>query len=161
MKMPGCRQRKGKQNGMATVEVTLGLCFFITVILCIIELSFLGYISALADYALSESSRAARQIAKGSSHAVFRTIIENRDSIWSHFLEKDRFKLETFFYKDLAELNNDKCACSGSTSQIGRPVVVYRLSYDYQPLFIFSVLQEYGTATITRESVTVLEYDYE
>lgn len=145
-----------RQQGVVTIEFALGFFAFVFVFFVVMELCRFIFITNMTETALSESSRLIRTYEaeryETGYEARLKEVFERQDALWNFMVDPDQFD---FTYEQFSNLEN---AASGQvTSNCERcPVVVYRLTYDYQPLLFSS---ELASSRIERSLLTIQEHE--
>ncbi|TKB58472.1 TadE/TadG family type IV pilus assembly protein [Ferrimonas aestuarii] len=144
------------QRGVFSIEFALGSMLMILTSFAIFELSRFIYLVNLTETALSESVRDTK-VVEGERfnldyQATLQSRLETRGEIWLHMLDPSRFnaKLESYAsLEDLAaDLPSDNCARC--------PIVKAELSYDYQPIYYFGIIQD---RQIRRTLLSIQEHE--
>ncbi len=151
---------KHKQTGVVAIEFALGLLAFLGMIFYWIEVSYLGFVSSVVDYAVVEASRVSRHnpdtdVSDSFYTDKFKGVLDLSGSLWAHFLDVEEFTVTTSYYTSVEALENKAPVASPKDA----PLAIYRLSYPYQPLFMSLFLPEDQTMNITREVIAVQEYE--
>ena len=149
---------KRQQKGLVATEFALGVLALFAMVFYWIEVSYLGFVNSVVDYAVVEASRVSRyqpNETEGYYDAEFEKILENADSLWMQFLDKESFKRDVFYYSSVTNLENDSKAGSSE----GAPLGVYRLSYTYQPIFVSFFMPSMKEINIVREVIMVQEHE--
>ncbi len=153
---------KPGQQGIVATEVAMGLFGFLTLLFYWMEVSYMGFVSTLVDYAASEASRAARTAPSNDYNVDFSAVINKTDSLWTVFIQPENFTLETHYFASVDSLT---AACPDETpycqesSQSEAPLAVYRVSYPYRPLFMSLLFTSDSNLSISREVITIQEYE--
>ena len=145
------------------IELAMGFLVFLMMIFYWIEVSYMGFVSATVDYAVAESSRAARSSPTSDYHKIFEGIIQDADFLWSGFLKAEDFTLQTTYFRSpsaLLDCNANPEGCSGDKPG-NMPLAIYQLSYLYRPVLVSLLFDDIGTFTIRREVIAVQEYERE
>lgn len=141
------------------IEVALGLLAFLGVIFFWIEVSYMGFVSSVVDYAVVEASKVSRYDPGTDSGSYydrrFKEILGMSDSLWANFLDEKQFAIETRYYLSVADLKAGAWIAGSSLA----PLAVYRLSYPYQPLFLSFFIPSDQVMSISREVIAVQEYE--
>lgn len=173
-------QRKsslGKQKGIVAIEFAMGFPIFLFMCFAWLELCYLSYISALTDYAVAYAVRESKSYVatKGTNpqqfyQARFKDILTMDDSIWTHYVDVNKFKVHVSYFKDLAPLMapcvdkkvpvdeqkpNQNCLPEGVASPTGAAIALYSVEYQYRPL-IMPVL---NGLMLKREIIAVQEHE--
>lgn len=162
--MSPARMKKKKQRGVVSIEVALGLLSFLMMIFYWMEVSYMGFVSAVVDYTVTEVSREARTgDHKGQySDVVNRLINEGTDSLWVHFLDTSKITVSVRYFSGVQQLEDDDCRSAADVCLSGEarwsPIAVYQVSYPYQPL-VLSLLLDTDAVRISREVIAIQEYE--
>ncbi|MGF1911518.1 pilus assembly protein [Vibrio kasasachensis] len=169
-------RRKKKQGGVAAIEFVMGFMLFWWICMAWVEVSYMSYVSAVSDLAVSESSRASRlEDSVDSTCEVdgclknysdrFKQALNDTDSLWAKFVDPSKFRFSIQFLKTPLELENLKdnycplgkgetqseCGTSADSS-----IAVYRINYDYQPMFNYFIN---SSQLFSREVIVIQEYE--
>lgn len=159
-----------KQQGTLTVEFAMGSFAFVILFLAWAEISYLGFVSSVVDYAASESSRFSRtqfaddtlndngDITALGYQQAFTGFLRAQDAVWTKFVNPDAFQTQFVAFTNIEALKNCQSlnACSNGGS-LQKPLAVYQLTYDYTP--VFSGLYDNSNISLTREVITIQEYE--
>lgn len=154
-----------KESGVAAIEFSLGFLAFFMMIALFFEITYMSYISSITDLMIAQAVRDSKLHNQGSD---FKTIFENRlksdQEIWSSLVNKNNFRFSIRYVKDFSMLKNVKAICEPKNEDgevvdgvcgeaLGSPIAIYRISYDYIPVFNF-----YSKGFFSREMIVVQEY---
>lgn len=156
-------------RGVAALEFVAGFGAFWAMCLLWAEMSYVSYVSALGDLLISNASHYAKLNPNDLSNSQnpnfnddFQKIIEQQDSLWSVLITPNGFKTSIQFvqsYEELAKLTTT-CPTSRAGNQCGTatgaPIAIYRINYEYQP--IFSGFFGSSSDVFSREMIVVQEY---
>ena len=152
-------RRKKKQGGVAAIEFVMGFMLFWWICMAWVEVSYMSYVSAVSDLAVSESSRASRlEDSVDSSCAVegclksysarFKQALNDTDSLWAKFVDPSKFRFSIEYLKtqqELETLPNDSCVLGEKETEKecgtskDSAIAIYRINYDYQPMFNYFI----------------------
>ena len=159
------------QKGSMVVETAMGMVGFLMMIFYWVEVSYMGFVSSLVDYAVAEASREARTGPSDDYLVEFKKILDDTDSIWAQFMKAENFNPpKTYYYKSVNALTAENCDGSDSDcipelnsteKPLNSPIAVYQVSYRYQPLSASLFLDPDTALNISREVITVQEYERE
>lgn len=147
-----------RQRGVVSIEVALGLLGFLGLIFYWIEVSYMGFVSSVVDYAVVEASKVSRYDPGSNDNYYtdrFKTVLALSDSFWAKFLDVDKFTMAVNYYKSVENLAAGQSAASSRDA----PLALYRLSYPYQPLFLSWFMPPDRAMSISREVIAVQEYE--
>ncbi|WP_194435195.1 TadE/TadG family type IV pilus assembly protein [Vibrio fluminensis] len=163
--MKTCR----KQTGAVAIEFVMGFMLFWWLCMAWVETSYMSYISAVSDLAVSEASRETRldnSIGKNQTYAQrFQQALKNGDSLWSKFVDPSKIRFTIQYVKtpsELEQLADDYCplAEGETTNECGTAehssIAVYRINYDYQPMFNYFLN---SSQLFSREVIMIQEYE--
>ena len=157
-----------KQRGIATIEFAIGFFSFWLMVGVWVEASYISYVSALGDYAVSEASRSAKKDTETYVDS-FKSVLAKSDSAWSHIVSADNFRASVTYVKDLNSLYNltatnncvppegSQTATCGDSENFSAIAVYY---IDYEVDNIFSYLFD-SNSLFAREVIVVQEYERE
>ncbi|CAM3513860.1 TadE family protein [Parendozoicomonas haliclonae] len=153
-----------RQEGMVALETALGLPVLMLAIFLWCEMCFVGYVSAILDYTITESARHLRAYPHDHYHQAFHRIINNDQSFWRHFIDTERLVLESWYQADMDMLYESHCRENTGTlcytqEQKGSLIAVYQVEYRYRPLFHIFRLGRIETPVLRREVIAVQEYE--
>ena len=160
--------KRENQNGVVAIEFALGGLMFFMMIFYWVEVSFMGFVTATVDYSVAEASRLAKSHpyrAEGKEYReVFRGIIQSTGSPWASLMDEDKFTVETSYFSSVNSLEACKddftaTECTGDADQENKPLAVYRVSYEYQPLLGYMFFPGSGKMDISREVMVIQEYE--
>ncbi|CZF81098.1 TadE-like protein [Grimontia celer] len=144
---------KNNQNGLVTTEFVIGFLLFFFFLMFWVEICVIGYLSSVVDYAIAESSRTARASANANYDAVFRNAIRNSGDFWTSVVDPNKFTVSVEFYNSI----NEAASRVGSSVGSDKPIALYRVSYQYEPMF--SYLYDADTMNFTREVFAIQEFE--
>ncbi|RJX68439.1 pilus assembly protein [Vibrio sinensis] len=167
---------KSKQRGVAMIEFVMGFMLFWWMCMAWVEISYMSYISAVSDLAVSEASRSTRlddsveEVCTGnncsSSYSEqFRNALNKSDSLWAQFIDPAKFVFSIQYLKtptDLEQLNDDYCpiAEGESESECGTAkdsaIAIYRINYKHSPMFNYFINED---QLFSREVIVIQEYE--
>ncbi|MCL6271463.1 pilus assembly protein [Sansalvadorimonas sp. 2012CJ34-2] len=162
------RQSKSGQRGVVAIEFAIGVFAFLMMIFYWMEVSYMGFVSAMVDYAVSESSRVARTTRSEDADygVIFKHIIDKNDSVWGQFIDADDFVLRTNYFSSVSDivscsnsLGTAACTGASATPTSDMPIAIYNVSYPYRPLFATLFFDQIGAVTIRREAITIQEFE--
>lgn len=172
------RNSKKRQDGVATIEFAMGFMLFWWLCMAWVEVSYMSYISAVSDLAVSEASRVTRledsvdkdctgQGCLNSYSERFSLALRDNNSLWAKFVDPSKFRFSIQYLTTPLELENladDYCALTqGETenecgNSFNSAIAVYRLNYDYEPMFNYFIN---SNQLFSREVVVIQEYERE
>ena len=97
--------QKHHQLGVVAIEVAMGILIFLMMIFYWIEVSYMGFVSSVVDYAVAESSRAARSSPATDYKKIFSNILNDSHSLWANFLDASDFTIQTRYFKSTNALD--------------------------------------------------------
>ena len=157
--------KRFKQKGVVAIETALGLFSFLLMIFFWMEVSYMGFVSALMDYSVTEAGRSAKASPSDNYNTLFKNIVRDADSLWGSFVDVNTIEFETKYYQTVGALADETCEddgetpfCNATEEVENSPIAVYRVSYPYQPLFL-SLFVDTDEMTISREVITIQEYE--
>lgn len=163
------------ERGVVSIEFALIIPIFLTLIFMWAEICFMSYVSSLGDFAISQTARSAKaNLRRDEGTAAYAAAIEsalNTTTFGKYFSGK--FSVDVRYLKS-TELNQlskacgyevdadtgslvNTCQLEGYTTGEARPVAVYRISYNYTPIFASLIFS--GDAVFDREVIAVQEYE--
>ena len=166
------RLNRRRQKGVVAIETALGLLAFLMMIFYWIEVSYMGFVSSLMDYASAEASRGARTSSvddyelddyKDKFEAILKQ--ESDSSIWFSFLDTSEFIIDVHYYKNVVDMacNLEETEappyCQFTLDIQEAPIAIYKVSYPYQPMFVSLFFEEGKEMWISREVIAIQEYE--
>jgi tight adherence protein E len=161
---------KRRVRGVATIEFAVGFIFFWYMCVAWAEMSFMSYISAVGDLAISNSAQIAKTYSGTGTEeelkAKFLNIFQselNSGSLWRYVAKADNFIVSVQYvdtYDTLATIANSCEPEDGKSSvtcgtAIDSALAIYRVSYDYTPMFNYFLD---SNAIFSREMIVIQEY---
>lgn len=151
-----------KQSGVASIEFVLGFMAFWLMCMAWVEMSYLSYISAISDLAISEAARSAK-VSDGGYRAAFENVINDSDALWAGVVDESNFRLSVQYIGAVADLanvnpcevpNGDTFAECGTAKDSA--MAIYRIDYDFTSIFTYFMDT---TSLVTREVIVIQEYE--
>ncbi|PWI35231.1 pilus assembly protein TadE [Vibrio albus] len=162
---------KAWQKGVASIEFALGFFAFWLLIGAWAEMSYISYITAICDLAITEASRSAKKTELDPDNVdshyqkIFEKVI-SEDDFWSKFVDVDSLtaNMTVRYVDNLSSLAGvtDVCVPPGDNgdntcgSESGSSLAIYHVSYDYNS--IFSYFSD-KNSVFSREIIVVQEYE--
>lgn len=175
------RMSQQKIKGVVTVEFGMGFMLFWWICMAWVEMSYMSYVSAISDMAVSEASRIARledeqptectkneqdeTVCVRSYKERFSQALRNNDSLWAKLVDPQKFTFSINYIDDLQSLKdlpNDYCALTGSETENecgtaeDSSIAIYRVNYRYSPIFNYFFSSE---QYFSREVIVIQEYE--
>ncbi|MDN2483724.1 TadE/TadG family type IV pilus assembly protein [Vibrio agarivorans] len=174
-----------KTKGAGTIEFVLGFMLFWWMCMAWAEASFMSYVSALGDLAVSEAARATKVKSYDScSEAdrdpdtgacitpqsfyddIFEQVLREESSLWSSLVTSDRFQWKVHYLESVDALSNyepNSCGwieidgvCDVLKQPSGKAIAVYRINYEYTPMFNYFMDSR---KLFIREAIVIQEYE--
>ncbi|MDA0127748.1 pilus assembly protein [Vibrio sp. MarTm2] len=150
------------QRGIASIEFALGFMAFWLMCMAWVEMSYLSYVSAISDLAISEAARSAK-VSKGNYKQSFSSVIDDSNALWSGVVDESNFRMSVNYIRKVADLTNvNPCEVpDGDTfAECGiaanSAMAIYRVDYDFNSIFTFFI----DTSNlVSREVIVVQEYE--
>lgn len=152
-----------KNKGVASIEFVLGFMAFWLMCMAWVEMSYMSYVSAIGDLAISE---AARESKTQESHykQAFQNSINNSDSLWAGVVDSSNFRLSIQYLGSINDLVGlvDPCTVPDGDSihecgsEKNSAIAVYRIDYDFNSIFTYFMDE---TSIFSREVVVIQEYE--
>lgn len=156
---------KKPQKGVSTIEFAMGFIFFWYMCAAWVEMSFMSYISATGDLAISRAAQIAKKNEGDISEFLtsFTTTLEQNDSLWRYVSDSNSFSVSIQYLATFDALADYDGSCEpeeGETSTEcgsaeGAAIALYRFDYSYQPIFNFYLS---GESIFSREMIVIQEY---
>ncbi|MUK30473.1 pilus assembly protein [Aliivibrio fischeri] len=154
---------RNKQNGSASIEFVMGFMAFWFMCMAWVEMSYMSYISAINDLAISEVSRSAK---KGEERYldIVDEVLYRDNSIWNTVISADNFRVSIQYLLTIEALESEKKGCpipeGKRTRECGdegnNALAIYRIDYDFHPIFSYVFSR---SANLSREMIVVQEYE--
>lgn len=160
-------KRFHKQKGVVAIEFILGFTIFWIVIVAWLEIAFLSYVTAVNDLAINEAARSAKK--NSSSYmSTYKAVLDETDSIWSHFIDPEKVVYTVNYVKDITALagathclpEEDEDGVTPTFRECGSApdmaIAIYYMSYDFEGLFsqFFD-----NRMAVAREIIVIQEYE--
>ena len=146
-----------REKGSVAIEFSMVFIPFIISILFIAELCRVAYLSSTLDLILSESGKiASMSTAPENYQKHFTKEVNSRIKQWP-LLSRDVDVDLSILYCDSLETMIRKISHCSSNITFDKPLALYRLSIDYQPLF-FIFPREITVRELSRKIVFVQEF---
>ncbi|RTZ14464.1 pilus assembly protein [Vibrio aquaticus] len=154
---------RAKQKGVASIEFAIGFFAFWLMCMAWVEMSYISYISAINDLAISEITRTAKKGSDNYMDAVHE-VLHREDSIWNQVVDGDDFQVTIQYVESIKDLVNVDEICSkvdvDESAECGNPdhaaLAIYRINYRFKPIFsYFFTTQD----LMSREMIVVQEYE--
>ncbi|MGR5253253.1 TadE/TadG family type IV pilus assembly protein [Vibrio astriarenae] len=185
MLMKLARYSLRKTKGIGTIEFVMGFMLFWWMCMAWVEASFMSYVSALGDLAVSEAARATKvesysckegddldssgkcETSKEFYNTIFNNVIKNSSSLWAGVVSSSSFKWDVDYLasiEDLKTYDSTKCGwiesieedCIGIKSPSSKAIAIYRINYEYQPMFNYFLD---SNEIFLREVIVIQEYE--
>lgn len=149
-------------RGASAIEFVGGFFAFWLMCMAWVEMSWVSYLSGVADLAIADTTRQVKTENEDYLEA-FEEAINESGSLWSFFVDSENFRLSIEYLVDLEELEDTDNNC---IPEIGETVVecgdseaaiaLYTLSYEYNSMFTYFTQTK---GVISREMFLVQEYE--
>ncbi|OIQ25099.1 TadE/TadG family type IV pilus assembly protein [uncultured Vibrio sp.] len=154
---------RSKQRGVASIEFAVGFFAFWLMCMAWVEMSYISYISAINDLAISEVARTAK---KGSGHYLetVEQVLHRDNSIWNQVVDGDNFQVTIHYTQGIEALTSitDQCMISDNQkmkecgdSELSS-LAIYRINYRFMPIFSYFFTTQ---NLMSREMIVVQEYE--
>ncbi len=154
---------RARQRGVASIEFAVGFFAFWLMCMAWVEISYMSYVSAINDLAISEISRTAK---KGSDRYMdtVQDVLHREGSIWNNVIDGDNFQVTIHYVKDIDELKNVTDQCQITDYQMSKQcgdeehasLAIYRINYAFTPIFSYFLGLQ---GLMSREMIVVQEYE--
>ena len=163
MKRINRKLKKAWQKGVVTIEFALGFFAFWLLIAAWVEMSYISYVSAIGDLAVSKASRMAKKDTENYV-AVFNQVLNDSNEFWSNYVSSDNFTASVRFVKDLNELDTVTDVCMPESglqtatcgTETNSAIAIYYVSYNFDNLFTYFIAD---SSVFAREIIVVQEYE--
>ncbi|OEE60833.1 pilus assembly protein TadE [Enterovibrio norvegicus FF-162] len=149
------RATSKKQQGIVSIEFAMGFIMLFYSMIAWAEICVMGFISSVVDYSISESSRAARTSANADYEALFREALLDSDQLWVKIVDPNKFDVSVRYFSSFNQVSNP--AFSGGSNRENNPIALYRISYEYKP--IFALFFDDESVTLSREVFGLQEFE--
>ncbi|MHA2937456.1 TadE/TadG family type IV pilus assembly protein [Vibrio sp. RC27] len=158
------RRIKNKQQGVSSIEFAMGFILFWYMCAAWIEMSFLSYISAIGDLAISRASQVAKKNEGDTEDFIqdFNAILQQSSSLWSYAANSNDFRITVQYLQSFEKLTQYDGSCGDSDESItecgeaeGAAIALYRFDYSYSPIFTTFLSDE---SLFSREMIVIQEY---
>ncbi|PMN71900.1 TadE/TadG family type IV pilus assembly protein [Enterovibrio norvegicus] len=146
---------KKNQKGVVTTEFSIGFIFLFYALVVWVEICVMGYVSSVIDYAISESSRVARTSANADYEALFKSALAQSDQLWVKIVNPDKFDVSVRYFDSFSQASNS--LNTGGEDRTNNPIALYRISYDYDPIFAYFF--DDSKVTLSREVFGLQEFE--
>ena len=154
---------KVKQRGVASIEFAIGFFAFWLMCMAWVEMSYMSYISAINDLAISEISRTAKKRNDDYMKTV-QAVLNREGSIWNTAVDVERFRVSIQYLDNIESLTAYTEQCELAPEQASKEcgdaenaaLAVYHIDYNFQPIFSYFLGLQ---GTMSREMVVVQEYE--
>ncbi|USD64733.1 TadE family protein [Vibrio sp. SCSIO 43136] len=153
---------RSKHRGVVTVEFALGFMLFWTMLIAWVEVSYMSYVTAISDLAISEASRSAKT-ETDTYITAFYQVLNDSNSIWKSLVDESNFTATVQFIGSIDDLTNFAGVCAPADGQqtascgteTNSTIAIYSISYEYTSLFS----QFIDSSVFSREVLVVQEYE--
>ena len=154
---------KSKQKGVASIEFAMGFLAFWFMCMGWVEMSYMSYISAINDIAISEASRSAKK-GDGDYLKIIDGVLHREKSIWNTVTSADNFRISVHYLPSMSALEGVVEGCKipkgQRTKECGEEtnssLAIYRIDYQFTPIFSYLFSKN---ANLSREMIVVQEYE--
>lgn len=154
---------KSKQKGVASIEFAMGFLAFWFMCMAWVEMSYMSYISAINDVAISEASRSAKK-GEGEYLKIIDGVLHREKSIWNTVTSADNFRIAVHYLPSMSALEGVVDGCKipegKRTRECGEEtnnaLAIYRIDYQFTPIFSYLFSRN---ANLSREMIVVQEYE--
>ncbi|MBF9002232.1 TadE/TadG family type IV pilus assembly protein [Vibrio nitrifigilis] len=157
--------KRQKQTGVASIEFAVGFIFFWLMCMAWVEMSYLSYVSAIGDLAISQAALHSKRLETSTEFlADFKSTLSKSDSLWKYVADADDFTYSIRYissYDDLSQVtencknddSEDNSAECGTASDSA--IAIYHISYNAPPIFNYFLD---GDTLFAREAIVIQEY---
>lgn len=151
-----------KQKGVASIEFALGFFAFWLMCMAWVEMSYMSYISAIADLAISEASRDAK-LQPDSYLSAFQSSLDKKIGPWAGIVDSGNFRISIQYLENISKLTDQIAPClvaEGEKSvkcgeEINSAIAIYRIDYDFDSIFSYFMDK---TSVFSREVIVIQEF---
>ncbi len=140
------RFSRKKNRGVAAIEFAIGFIFFWYMIAAWVEMSFMSYVSAVGDLAISSASQYAKKYDSTDFATRFnQQLTGSSDSLWKNFINTSNYSTTVYYLDDFSDLTTNTLDCEPAEDESnaecgtssGSAIALYRVTYNYDPMFNF------------------------
>ncbi|WP_191602904.1 TadE/TadG family type IV pilus assembly protein [Marinomonas algicola] len=146
---------KKNKKGTVAIEFGIGIFAFLSMFLLWGEMVMMGFFSSMLDYTVSEASREVRTLSVEDYRSAFVARINRQDTLWSNFIDTNKFKISVKYYDDISSVADDENL--GDDEAALSTLAVYSIKYDYTP--IFKLFYKDGVVGLSRQVINLQEYE--
>ena len=154
--------RPSRQKGVASIEFAVGFFAFWLMCMAWVEMSYMSYVSAVGDIAISEAARNAK-LQDDNYMSAFKKQLRTGDSVWANMVDIDDFRLSIQYLESIDDLKNQKLPCLATAdnptqecgSEVDSAIAIYRIDYDFNSMFSYFIDE---TSVFSREVIVIQEY---
>ncbi|WP_322803381.1 TadE family protein [Vibrio alfacsensis] len=151
------------QRGVASVEFAIGFFAFWLMCMAWVEMSYMSYVSAINDLAISEISRTAKKSSDDYMDIV-QEVLHRENSIWNQVIDGDHFKVSIQYLDNIGDLTDFTGQCDLVEEDLSKEcgeadsaaIAVYHIDYAFQPIFSYFLGLD---GLMSREMLVVQEYE--
>ncbi|AMG29410.1 pilus assembly protein TadE [Grimontia hollisae] len=143
------------QKGVVSIEFSIGVTVLFYALFAWVEICTMGFISSVVDYAIAESSRAARTSANADYDKLFKDALANSDHLWTRIVDPEKFTVSVSYFDSFSQASDINAI--GGVVRDDMPIALYRISYDYSPTFAYFF--DNDTVTLSREVFALQEFE--
>ncbi len=148
-----------KSKGVAAIEFAIGFLFFWYMIAAWVEMSFMSYVSAIGDIAISRASQVAKKY-EGSSVdgfvMAFNDELKKQNSLWKYAVDSNDFFISVTYFDSFSDLlKYDESSEEPVNNPTNSSIAIYKMTYSYHPVFNLFLDSD---AIMSREMIVIQEY---
>lgn len=149
------------EQGVAAVEFSLTIAFFIAMVLLIVELSRMAILSAALDLTVAGSVKQTKNIKSTDYFSEVESRFKEQLGVWDFLDKSNGFVIEVEYAANAAALIKNS---TQKTPDSDHPLAQYTVGYKYEPMFIwYPKILELGKhidpIVFTRRVVVTQEYE--
>lgn len=153
--------RLSKQKGVASIEFALGFFAFWLMCMAWVEMSYMSYISAIADLSISEASREAK-LQPDNYLSAFRASLNKNIGSWAGIIDSGDFNISIQYLSNISDLvaQEDPCLAVGNEADrecgvaADSAIAIYRIDYQFNSIFSYFMEK---SSVFTREVIVIQE----
>ncbi len=159
-------QRRKQQTGVASIEFAIGFFAFWLMCMAWVEMSYLSYVSAIGDLAISQAALHGKRLDDSTQFlADFKSVLTKSNSLWKYVADADDFTYSIRYVSSYDDLSNVTATCepsddsdSNSTecgNASGAAIAIYHISYNAPTIFNYFLDDD---TLFSREAIVIQEY---
>lgn len=144
----------------------MGFFFFWLMCAAWVEMSFMSYVSAIGDLAISQAALHSKRISSTTDFLTdFKSTLEKSDSLWRYVVDSSDFTYSIRYIEDYDELVKVTESCEPDTSKKensttcgsadNAAIAIYHIGYNAPAIFSYFLDSD---TLFSREAIVIQEY---